>query len=237
MAERTCHWVTWRVRLSAGRTGEYLESVKTITTLTEGQVKAEAGGRGRKRIFSIIHASKIKESELLRGFRCVWKKIEDLEVITTHFIAEGDGEHTAPDKTSLRLPTDSPSSGGALLTATTLTSSWHSGKTTTFYNFWMAWGLAGDTGAENTTDNRWVNVCQDTGRGGETCPWHLKRVLDLTQLILTVCSVSVTLERQEGGAHRHFRDPYSSKKGAQGEPQRRRERPAGPLPKPSVLLS
>lgn len=45
---------------------------------------------------------------------------------------------------------------------------------TTFYNFKMAWGGARDTGTENTTDNCWLNVCQDMGRR-KMCPWQLKR--------------------------------------------------------------
>lgn len=40
------------------------------------------------------------------------------------------------------------------------------------------WGGGGGGGwhesTENTTDNCWLNVCQDMG-GRKTCPWHLKR--------------------------------------------------------------
>lgn len=47
-------------------------------------------------------------------------------------------------------------------------------KMTTFYNFKMAWGRAWDTSTRNTTDNCWLNVCQDMGRR-KICPWQLKR--------------------------------------------------------------
>lgn len=117
----------------------------------------------------------MKEFEKLCGFRCVRKKATKKKrrwiwKWSRHALAWRewgltDREHAAPNKTSLRFPADSASNCRALLTATTLTSSWHTGKTTTFYNFQMARGLAGDTSAENAADNRWLNVCQDMGRG------------------------------------------------------------------------
>lgn len=76
---------------------------------------------------------------------------------------------------SLGFPIDSVLADWiALLTATTLTSHWHREND---HFLQLSNGLGGrapDTSSENTTDNRWLNVCQDMGRR-KMCPWQLKR--------------------------------------------------------------